>query len=265
MTSIIQGLILGFVIVFPGMSGGTLFLLFGIYDKLIDDLSKFKLKPYLPLVGGTIAGIFLGGVAFTLLFSNFRDIISAFLLGCILASIKTVMEEKPKVTPSRLVVLVAGFIIGFILTEEPMGLIAESVEVSWFLLIVGGAVSTATMLIPGLPGSSVLIILGIYDNILFSLRELALFNLSFFTIGSLLGILLLARIFNVIYSRHRALIAYIFSGLIVGSAKVVLPFYWTVPVILAFLGGFSLVWWWGEFKNKGDSSPADLKRSEPSY
>ena len=71
MHPLIQGLIAGFVIVLPGMSGGTVFVILGIYEQMIKDLVRFNLKPYLPLLAGALIGIFLGGMAFALFFQNY--------------------------------------------------------------------------------------------------------------------------------------------------------------------------------------------------
>ena len=68
MRSIIQGIILGFIIVLPGMSGGTVFVIFGIYEDMVRDLVRFKIKPYIPLLAGMLVGIFLGGLAFAFFF-----------------------------------------------------------------------------------------------------------------------------------------------------------------------------------------------------
>jgi putative membrane protein len=243
--SILKGIILGFVIVLPGMSGGTAFIILGLYEKIINDLSRFNLKPYLPLVCGTIGGIFVGGFFFSMLFASYRDITSAFLMGLLLASIKTVFNSRPHPSAGRILILAAGFLLAFLLANEPLGIVAESSEINWAVLVLGGAFSSATMLIPGIPGSSVLILLGIYDDVLFYIKEFALINLFIFGAGCLLGIFFLAKVLDKLYSRYQAPTAYFFAGLIAGSARVLLPAFFNIPVFLAFIAGFILVWRWG--------------------
>ncbi|HHX76905.1 MAG TPA: DUF368 domain-containing protein [Firmicutes bacterium] len=245
MAGLLKGLILGFVIVFPGMSGGTLFVIFGIYEQLMYDIARLNIRPYLPFVSGAVLGIYSGGYALSFLFAHYRDLSAAFLLGCLLASLKVLLGDKPAPNGSRLATLFLGAALTFIFASEPLALLKESGNPSALLLFVGGALATAAMIIPGLPGSSVLIMLGIYDNILFSLRELACLNLFFFLSGSILGIFFLARLFDGIFERHRVIISYLFSGLILGSARVVLPLEWNIPVLFPLAAGFVLVWFWG--------------------
>lgn len=244
MHMIIKGFVLGFTIVLPGMSGGTVLIVLGLYESLIKDLAKLKLKPYWPLLAGSIVGIFTGGLALAMVFTVYRDPAAAFLMGCLLASIKAVFRDRPALSPGRIIILITGLITGYLVAAEPISFTGEKVDVHWLVLVLGGAVSSATMLIPGLPGSSVLIVLGIYDSVLLYVKELALLKLAFFGIGSLLGIFLLARMLDKLFERYQAPIAYFFAGLIAGSSRALLPEAWVVPVIIALIAGFALVWWW---------------------
>ncbi|KUO51185.1 MAG: hypothetical protein APF76_16990 [Desulfitibacter sp. BRH_c19] len=242
----IQGLLLGFIIVLPGMSGGTVFLIFGIYEQLMRDLSKFNLKPYLPMGLGLLLGVYLGGLGFSLFFELHRDATVVFLLGLLLASVKPVVESCPKPDKKSLtstaLAVVLGIVIGYVLVFEDIGAINLDLNINWFLLVIGGALATAAMMIPGIPGSSILIIFGVYDVILFSIAELNLFNLSMFGIGSILGIFLLANTLNIIYTNHKMLISYFFAGLIIGSSKGLLPSSFEPVYLLLFALGFTMVW-----------------------
>jgi putative membrane protein len=265
---IIKGFVLGFTIVLPGMSGGTVLIVLGLYESLIKDLAKLKLKPYWPLLAGSIAGIFTGGLALAMVFTVYRDPAAAFLMGCLLASIRAVFRERPALSPVRIIILITGLITGFLVAAEPISFVGDKVAVHWLVLVVGGALSSATMLIPGLPGSSVLIVLGIYDSILLYVRELALLQLAFFGIGSLLGIYLSAKVLDKLFERYQAPIAYFFAGLIAGSSRSLLPDAWVLPVILALIAGFALVWWWSgkkeEVKEEAeDGQEVQRVRNEP--
>jgi putative membrane protein len=105
-------------------------------------------------------------------------------------------------------------------------------------------------MIPGIPGSSVLIVLGIYDDILHSLATLDWINLVIFSVGTLAGIFGLANALDKFYSRYPALIGWFFSGLIIGSGRMLLPTGVGNPVsvVIAAIAGFALVWWWGDKK-----------------
>jgi len=244
MRSILQGLILGFIIVLPGMSGGTVFVIFGIYEDMVRDLVRLKLKLYIPLLGGMLVGIFLGGMAFALFFESYRDLTVAFLLGCLLASIKSVLKACPGLNTKRLVCLLIGLAIGYYMVGEPFNLVTKHDDVEWYLLIIGGALSSAAMIIPGVPGSSVLIIMGIYDSVLSYIKDLNLIKLAIYGIGSAAGAILLLNLLEKIYNRYRELLSYSFAGLILGSSRALLPYTYSFSVLLTCTIGFIIVWVW---------------------
>ncbi len=249
MNLFIKGIILGFVMVLPGMSGGTVFLIFGLYEDMVKDILKLRLKPYIPLAIGIVLGIFLGGSIFGIVFENYRNATVAFLLGCLLASIKSVLKGTPKMKGNFLGMLIAGAIAGAIMVGEPLGLSVETEDVNLWLVLIGGAFSSAAMIIPGVPGSSVLILMGIYDTVLFSIKELEIVNLLVFGVGALAGIALLLNILSKLYDKYKALISYFFAGLILGSARGMLPSTATLGIGMLFVTGFALVWIWS---GKGD-------------
>lgn len=246
MHPILQGIILGFIIVLPGMSGGTVFLIFGMYEQMVKDLVKFHLKPYYMVGIGMLIGIFASGTIFAQVFESHRDLTVAFLLGCLLASIKSILKNCPKLNNKKYLALLAGICIGYLMVEEPMMVVDSVEEVSPLLLMVGGALSSSTMIIPGIPGSSILIIMGIYDNVLFYLKELAILELLYFGIGSVLGVILLLKLLEKIYEKYKGYISYFFTGLIIMSTKALMPSEFTIFVILIFIVGFALVWFWSD-------------------
>lgn len=246
MALFIKGIILGFVIVLPGMSGGTVFLIFGIYEDIVKDILKLNLKPYIPLIIGVIIGIFLSAFAFAMFFENYRDFTVAFLLGCLLASVKPVLKECPEVTKGRIIMIFVGLIIGLLVVTEPLGVLVETEEISYLTLFIGGILSSAAMIIPGIPGSSVLILFGIYDVIIFSISNFNMPNLLVFGLGSVIGIYSLLNILGKLYEKYKGLISYFFAGLIVGSARGILPSQINLLVIILFLIGFSTVWIWSD-------------------
>lgn len=243
--SAFQGIVLGFVIVMPGMSGGTALIILGIYTRLVRDLARFKLIPYLPLIGGLVLGIYLGSVAFARLLIYYRDITAAFFLGVILVSIKVIIEGRPVLRASSIFAMVIGFIAGYLMSGEPIGMVGET-EASHYLLFSGGAIASAAMLIPGVPGSAVLIVMGIYDDMLFYVNELNLVPLFIFGAGGLAGIFLLARFLAKFYEHHQNLLSFLFAGLIGGSVRILLPQTLNPGVLVALLAGALLVWYWSD-------------------
>lgn len=249
----LKGLVLGIIVVLPGMSGGTLLLILGMYKKLLADLSHLRLLPYLPFVIGAAGGIYISGMTMNYLFMSYRNLVSALLLGSVLASIRAVLGGRPSPNGLRILLGLLGVAVGCLMAGEPIGLVRGAAETGPLLLIFGGAVASATMLVPGIPGSSVLIVLGIYDNILRYLAELDFLRLGIFALGSLVGIFALAHLLDKLYTRYRLAIGWFFSGLIVGSARMLLPIapFSGFQLALAFALGFAMVWVWCEYRNNG--------------
>ncbi|MFZ5967054.1 MAG: undecaprenyl phosphate translocase family protein [Bacillota bacterium] len=242
MFSVAKGLLLGLIMVLPGMSGGTVFVILGMYEDMIKDIVKLNVRPYLPLFIGILGGLFIGGNAFAIFFQSYRDITSTFLLGALLASVRSVVDGKIQWKARYILMLVIGIFIGYFSAGESISTLSSSIEENFFVLFIGGALASATMIIPGVPGSSVLFILNIYDTMLLSIKEFHIFNLSVFGAGSIVGILLLANALEKVYAKHRVSLSYLFVGLIIGSARTLLPHMVNVDIILTFIVAFSIVW-----------------------
>lgn len=250
MQGLFQGLILGFIMILPGMSGGTVFLMMGLYENLITDLARLRIKPYLPMVVGIILGIFIGGTAFALVFQRYRDITAVLLLGSLLASVRSVLASCAQVSVKRLVFLGAGLVIGLYIGIEPLSVGGQTDDVSVFILLLGGALSTAAMVLPGVPGSSVLIVFGIYDTMLYYIKELSMIPLLIFLAGSVLGLVLLVKLLDKLYAKYHDLLSYLFAGLILGSSRAMLPMTYEWYLLVPLIIGFTLVWLYSGRQNK---------------
>jgi putative membrane protein len=243
--SALQGVLLGIVIIMPGMSGGTALVILGMFDQIVRDIARLRLAVYIPLICGLALGIYLGGVAFARLLIFHRDLTAAFFLGVILASLKVILKGRPFWRVTNLSALIAGVLIGYLMAGEPIGVL-DAAEVNPFILFTGGALSSAVMLIPGVPGSAVLIAMGIYDDMFFLVDALDLPSLFIFGIGGALGIFLLARLLEKYYARHQDFLSFLFAGLILGSARTLLPQVINSGVVVALLVGALLVWYVSE-------------------
>ncbi len=242
----LKGILLGIAMVLPGISGGTAFLILGIYDKIIKDFSRLNLYPYLPFLGGSLIGVFLGSLFFISLFDLARDITVSFLLGTLLASLKIIFKDTPRPSMLRILILFIGAVLGYFFSGEPLVLTKTSFDINNGLLFIGGILSSATMLLPGISGSSVLMVMGIYDDILYFVKKLALSKLLVFGVGSLIGFFLFAKFLEKVYGNCKEPMAFFFAGLIIGSAKILLPSSWHPATTISLLSGIALVWWWNE-------------------
>lgn len=195
-----------------------------MYEKMVNDLVELKFKPYYLLGVGMLIGIFSSRTVFAQLFESHRDLTVAFLWSCLLVSIKTILKECPRINNKRYLALIAGITLGYLMIGEPVMVVNSVDEVSPLILFLGGALPSSTMIIHGIPSSSVLIIMGIYDNVLVYLKKLELLKLL-----------------DKIYEKYKCYISYFFIGLIIMSTKTLLPHEFNIAVLSLFIVGFALV------------------------
>lgn len=243
---LIKGAIIGLIIILPAVSGGTILLAMGLYENLMKDLSRLRLLPWLPLGIGMLGGIFLSGLVLAWLFEAYTTIILAFLLGCILASVKSILGQDFHPSSKRVISGIIGFIIGYLLAGISDFGTANGTPPGSFVLVLGGALATAAMILPGVPGNVVLIIMGIYDNIMLALTGFEWDMLLTFALGGIIGILGLSNALDKIYSRWRDILNWLFVGLMIGASKMLIPADLDNPLIFAIVAiiGFALVWKW---------------------
>ena len=225
----------------PGMSGGTVLVILGIHEKITRDISQLHFSPYKTFLPGVLAGVLLGGRLIVRFFVYYPDLATAFFLGIILASIKAVFRERPAITFKRIIILIVGFLIGFLLVDEPLQPISVS-GIPWPLLMVCGAIASITMMIPGVSGSAILVMMGVYNDIIFYFESFRIAELLIFGVGAVLGIYAFSRVLEKVYTRYQAVLTYLFAGLIAGSCYSMLPAAWSLLVVVVFLTGFCMIW-----------------------
>ena len=223
---------------FPGISGGTMAFILGIYKKLIDEISLFHagdflsprkiLKKYdrlffLPL----LAGVFFAFVLFVFLapplIKAFPFEFYSFVFGFVLAGLYPPLKAVEK--NLRAFALFTGFAVaGFscFLGAGEASFPREEASLLW--VFSAGALVSSALVVPGLSGSYLLILLGLYQFILKALRDLDIPTVSVFTAGAFLGLLLTARAMRFLLNRFPSESLSAVSGLIAGSLFVLWPF-----------------------------------------
>ena len=238
-----KGAVMGVANVIPGVSGGTMAVSMGIYDKLIYALThlfkEFKkcVKIVVPIVIGMLIGIV--GLSFVIeyLFANFPVQTNLLFIGLIVGGLPmiTAKVKGVKVNPGYIVGFLIFFciVVGMALIGDVDGAVKEIVltPASVIVLFVVGVVAAATMVIPGVSGSMVLMLLGYYNTIISSItdfvRNLKDFNVSGllyncgilipFGIGVVVGIFAIAKIIEIVFEKAPYVAYWCIIGLIVGS------------------------------------------------
>ena len=247
-----QGMAIGVAFILPGLSAGTVILLLGFYQELIEDLSRIHLKPYLPHLAGGAAGALAGVLVIGYLMEHFNELLTAFLLGMLVTSAHVVLthDGKIKIRPLPLALAAAGFLVTWFIVCEPSAGLTVLPPVSLIHFLFGGALASATMLLPGVSGSAVLIILNLYDDAIIAVSRLQWLKLAFFGAGFLVGLFGLARLLTALYRRYSNAVAFLLAGLILGSTRVLLPARLTVGGFILAVAGGLLVIYFGSYRKR---------------
>lgn len=241
---VLKGMAVGITFVLPGISTGTVILILGFYKQFIEDISSFRLRPYIPhLCGGAVAAL-VGVKIIAYLLENCRDLLFAFLLGLLIASLHVILFQDGKMIKLRpLTVLlgIAGFLAAWLSFSDPSPGWSPLPAISLYHFFAGGAVAGATMILPGISGSSSLVIMNMYDDVIFAVNHWEWLNLAVFTAGALLGIFVLARLLSALYRRYQDAVSLVLTGLVLGSIRSLLPSSFSAGAVIAFLAGAAIV------------------------
>jgi len=243
--NILQGLLIGVALVLPGLSAGTVILIFGFYIQFLDDLATLNFRPYLFHLAGALAGSLAAVYTVSFLLDNYNLLILAFIFGMLVASVPVVLDLKrgtALLKPLPLLFGVSGFYLAWFVICEPTQTFTVLPPGGFFHLFIGGALASATMLLPGVSGSAVLIIINLYDDVINAIRHWEWLKLFFLAVGFLVGLLGLARLLSALYRRYQLEISFLLAGLIAGSTRALLPLNFSFTFFVAALAGAALVY-----------------------
>lgn len=240
----VKGMAIGAAFILPGISAGTVILLLGFYKQLIEDISAVRLRPYLPHLCGGAVSVLAGVKIIGFLLENCKDLLLAFLLGLLLASLRVILFQDGKwvrLRPITVLIGIASFLLVWFSFTSPAPGWTPLPSVSLYHFFAGGAAAGAAMILPGISGSSALVILNIYDDVIFAVNNWEWLKLAVFSAGALLGIFVLARLLAALYRRYQDAVSLALAGLVLGSIRSLLPSAFSFSAVLAFLAGFGIV------------------------
>lgn len=243
----VKGICMGAADVIPGVSGGTIAFMTGIYEELVGSINSIngeavkllfsgKFKAFwkhingnflLSLVAGILISILSLAKLMTYLLTNHPIQTWAFFFGLIVASSIFILKGINGWKFKDIVMLILGIIIGIVVctltpTQTPDGL--------WFIFICG-AIAICTMILPGISGSFILLILGKYEYMLGTItkitsgdgRLLDFAVILIFVVGALIGILAFSRFLHWLLARYHRATLLVLAGFIIGSLVKVWP------------------------------------------
>lgn len=237
---ILRGIVIGVSNIIPGVSGGTMAVSMGIYDRVIYAVNnlfkqfKKNFRDLLPILIGVLIGLFafaaligslLGTkseeIPITRLPTNFAFI--GLILGGLPAIYKRVNMKYAKVPGIILFLVFLALVVVLPLLNPPEARTVDHSVGTALLMIPLGAIASSTMVIPGISGSMILMLLGYYNSVINAMNDLrggdwsSLAILLPYVIGLLVGIVFIAKLMNFLLKKHAALTFCAIFGLVIGS------------------------------------------------
>ena len=237
---VLKGIALGTANVIPGVSGGTIALITGIFERLINAIKSFNLTAIKLLLKGKIRSfieytdlkfliaVFSGVVIaivtiarlFGYLFEHYPIYIWAFFFGLILASVYFVGKRVEKWTWTVILSLIIGIAIAMVISYLTPAIENEST----LYLIICGVVAVCSMILPGLSGSFVLILMGNYQLVMIdAINEARLDILIPVVIGAVVGLIAFSHFLSWVFKKYRNQTIALLTGFIFGSLGILWP------------------------------------------
>ena len=235
----LKGVAMGAADVVPGVSGGTIAFISGIYDELIDSINAFNFKAIKVLkekglkaafhyVNGSFLLSLLFGIAlsvvslarlFKWLLEEHPILIWSFFFGLVLASIYFVGKQIKKWDFITIINLLIGSATAYYITIMPA---METHNQDWFLVL-AGALAICAMILPGISGAFILLLLGVYKPALEAIHNFDIKKIALLGFGAVIGLLSFSRILKWLFKNYKDRTLAVLTGFIIGSLNKIWP------------------------------------------
>ena len=235
----VRGLAMGAADVVPGVSGGTIAFITGIYQELLDSLSKIGPQTVttlfregiaatwrqinggflLALFSGVLVSIFSLAKLISFLLESYPILVWGFFFGLILASTVPIARRVANWRWPSWVALLLGIALAVLVSEMRPTEIAATP----YTLFFSGALAICAMILPGISGSFILLMIGIYPQVIAAVHHLQVSVLVWFAAGAGCGLLLFSRLLSWLMHRFPSVTLSFLVGVLLGSLKIVWP------------------------------------------
>ena len=235
----LKGVAMGAADVVPGVSGGTIAFISGIYEELIGSINQVNLKllttwkeqglaaAWKQVNGNFLLSLLLGiGVSVLSLAKLIRHLLEtqpvliwAFFFGLVLASIIFVGKKITRWYPGTIILLIAGSVLAYFITT----LTPQEAEVTYLYVFLSGALAICAMILPGISGSFILLLLGMYKPVLDAIHFRDLGVIAVLMGGAVVGLLSFSRLLKWLFDHYENLTLAVLTGFILGSLNKIWP------------------------------------------
>ena len=234
-----KGIAMGAADVVPGVSGGTIAFVAGIYEELIDTISKINfgvlkvLKEegfvqawkhingnfLLALGSGILISILSLAKLIKYLIENEAVLVWSFFFGLVLASVIYIGKQIHRWNLGLILCLIGGAISAFYITKIP----PQQTEITNLFIFFSGALAICAMILPGISGSFILLLLGAYKPVLDAIHDKKYSLLFFLILGAVVGLLSFSKLLKWLFDHYERLTLAVLTGFIIGSLNKIWP------------------------------------------
>src|SRR5690625_56933 len=246
--NIYRGMIMGASDIVSGVSGGTIAVLLGIYDQFIGAINgifsrdwKKHLSFLVPLAIGVAAAILTLGRIMDWLLKNYPSPTFYFFLGLIIGILPLLFRESNAKTTFKLqhiLLLIAGFILvgllAFFKDPNEGAVIVDKTMSTYVLLFFSGVLASAAMILPGISGSLVFLIMGVFPTVMAAITNFEILTMAIIAAGIFIGIMTISKIIHFFLKRYHTGTFAVIIGSVIGSIVVIFPG-WPISIPYLFV------------------------------
>ncbi len=236
----IRGLLMGSADIVPGISGGTIALITGIYEHLVHAISKINFTFIKPLIKFNFSqfkvrfkqeidykffiplllGIAIAMISLAKIITYCMDVHTAvtfsFFLGLIIASAYVLYRQIAKLNIKHIILTIIGFILAYIFVSLNPIAATHTLPV----LFISGLIAICAMILPGISGSFLLLLLGQYEYMLGAIESMKFTEIIVFIIGAIIGILGFSKILNYLLEKYKEITMAFLIGVMLGTLRI---------------------------------------------
>ncbi|GAB3227469.1 DUF368 domain-containing protein [Algoriphagus aestuariicola] len=235
----LKGMAMGAADIVPGVSGGSIALIAGIYQELLNSINSFSVdnlklltrfeltkffkavngKFLLSLLLGILTSVFALSSVITYLMANHPIPLWSFFSGLILVSAFLILKDIRRWHLGVVLAVLVGALIAWWVTNLPPTTTPDAI---WFTFL-SGSIAICAMILPGISGSFILLILGQYESILQAVKDRNVLKLAVFAAGCAVGILTFSRVVSWLLKKYHSVTIGLLSGFMLGSVNELWP------------------------------------------
>ena len=227
----IKGMLIGTGAILPGVSGGALAAVFGIYERIISFVAHikqdFKKNVFflLPVGLGALFGIFLLSVILSFFFEKGETQIIWFFIGCIIGIIPALFSEAGKKGRSgkHIIIMLVTMAVSLVFLFKMKDLVTTNITLNFLNWCMAGAIFALGLVIPGLSPSNFLLYMGMYKPMVDGIKMLDFSVIIPLIIGAVLTILLLSKLFDYIFRKAYSAMFHTILGIVIASTVMIIP------------------------------------------